>query len=220
MNAAISTQRLAVRVVKVGGSLLDWPPLAKALSNWLAEQPRGIDIVVCGGGPVTDVIRRLDSDFSLGEEAAHWLCVDALSLTARLLVAILPEATFVEEIEQLGVILAAHEPSTIIFDPREFLTQREALLPGRTLPHTWCATTDSIAARLAEVLRADELVLLKSAEPVQGVSLADLADSGYVDGHFPIAGTRVPSVRLVNLRSYFEATKKPGWSEPAGREFV
>lgn len=200
MNAADRTQHPPVQVVKVGGSLLDWPPLAEALSDWLARQPQRIQILVCGGGPLTDVIRRLDRDFSVGEEAAHWLCIDALSVTARLLATILPKAAFVQAYARLAVFLASKKRGTVVFDLREFLTQHEALLPGQRLPHTWNATTDSIAARLAEILGADELVLLKSAEPPHKASLAELAAAGYVDAHFPAAAKGLAHVRLVNLR--------------------
>src|SRR4029434_4335250 len=106
MHASVTAHDLPLRCVKVGGSLLDWPPLVKALNNWLAGQPRSMQIVVCGGGALTDAIPRLDRNFSLGEEAAHWLCVDALSVTARLLAAILPEAEFVQEYEAFGATLA------------------------------------------------------------------------------------------------------------------
>ena len=61
-------------------------------------------------------------------------------------------------------------------------------------------TSDSIAARLAEVLGADEVVLLKSQDPPSQASLAELAASGYVDAWFPEAAAGL-SVRLVNLRS-------------------
>ena len=189
-----------LRVVKVGGSLLDWPPLASALRQWLDSQPEGITVLVCGGGPLTDVIRRLDRDFWLGEEAAHWLCIDALAITARVLKSILPEAQFVDDYERLVARLADQRVGAIVIDPRPFLATNEALLPGRPLPHSWNATTDSIAARLAKTIGADELVLLKSAAGPANASLAELAAAGLVDSHFPLAAANLDNVRLVNLR--------------------
>ena len=43
-----------------------------------------------------------------------------------------------------------------------FLRREEPVLPGVRLPIGWHVTSDSIAARLAEVCQAQELVLLKS----------------------------------------------------------
>src|SRR4030095_14560394 len=89
--------------------------------------------------------------------------------------------------------------ASVILDPRRFLNEVEPQARGDVLPHTWSVTTDSIAARLAEVLGADELVLLKSADPPPSATLADLA-GGYVDGHFPTAAANIACVRYVNLR--------------------
>jgi 5-(aminomethyl)-3-furanmethanol phosphate kinase len=190
----------AIRVIKVGGSLLDWPQLPTALRSWLAMQEPALNVLLCGCGPFGDVIRQADQHFSLGEEHSHWLCIDALSVTARLLAAIFPDAPHCDRYVQLTSRIAARDPGTMIFDPQEFLTDHEAALPGRALPHTWSVSTDSIAARLAQVIEADELILLKSANAPHAASLGDLAASGLVDRHFLLAASSLRSVRLVNLR--------------------
>jgi aspartokinase-like uncharacterized kinase len=191
-------KRPFVRVVKVGGSLLEWPPLPQALKQWLAAQPPAVNVLVCGGGRFADVIRECDRRFSLGEQQAHWLAIDCMSITARLLAALLPEAGLIED--YCTLLAAARQPylSTIIFNPSEFLNQHEAGLPGILVPRNWSATSDSVAARLAEAIAADELVLLKSADPPGG-SLVDLAAAGYVDGHFPCACGRLALPCFVNL---------------------
>lgn len=195
----MTSERPILRVVKVGGSLLDWLQLPAALEAWLTNQPRALNILLCGCGPFGDVIRRADRDFSVGEEASHWLCIELLATTARLLSAIFPAAEHLEEFEQLSQRIAG-QSANIIFDPREFLRHREPTLPGCVLPHSWSVTTDSIAARLAEVLRADELVLVKSTDAPQ-ISLTDLAAAGYIDAHFPTAATALKAVRIINLKA-------------------
>jgi aspartokinase-like uncharacterized kinase len=193
---------MSARVVKLGGSLLDWPPLPRALARWLAAQPpAATSVLVCGGGPLTDAIRRAQRNFDLKDETSHWLCVAALSVSARLLAAIIPSAAWCDRFERLTALAASHDPVTVVFDSGEFLLNTEPDLPGTPLPHDWSATTDSIAARLAEVLHADELVLLKSAGPPRGATFHALAAAGYVDGHFPAAAAGVASVRMVNLRT-------------------
>ena len=208
---------LPLRVVKVGGSLLDWQSLPNALRGWLGTQPPARNLLICGGGPLTDAIRRTDEIHALGETAAHWLCIDALSVTARLLASLLGDMQVTDSLKLIALkpeVRAkecrtpslALQASIAIFDPRRFLIEEEPGLPGCVLPHDWSATTDSIAARLAEVLHADELVLLKSADPPPFTTLADLAAAGYSDLHFLAAAAMLRAVRYVNLR----ARKRPG----------
>jgi 5-(aminomethyl)-3-furanmethanol phosphate kinase len=188
-----------IRVVKVGGSLLDWPLLPQALARWLAGQQPAANVLLCGGGALADCVRLADRHFQLGEEAAHWLAVDCLSITARLLAAFTTDSVMVSSYRELLAELKAAGPMTMVFNPHEFLREQEAKLPGRVLPHDWTATSDSIAARLAEVVCAGELVLLKSTDRQAG-SLQELAAAGHVDQHFPLACGSIKQVRLVNLR--------------------
>jgi len=188
-----------IRIVKVGGSLLDWSPLPTALQSWLNDQPPAINVLLAGGGALVDAIRRADRNFSLGEETSHWLSIDALTVSTRLLAALLPDARLLSTYQDL---LSASEftlPTCIIFDPNEFLKNHESLLPGDPLPHNWTVTSDSIAHRLAQILLADELVLLKSADPPK-TSFTDLASAGYIDAHLPIIGSNGVPLRFVNLR--------------------
>jgi hypothetical protein len=61
-------------------------------------------------------------------------------------------------------------------------------------------TSDSIAARIAEIIAADELVLLKSASVAEGESLAELSRRGFVDPFFRQAAESLSRIRYVNLR--------------------
>jgi aspartokinase-like uncharacterized kinase len=194
MNAA---GKAPLRIVKVGGSLLDWPPLPRALRTWLDEQPAAKNVLICGGGPFTNAIREADRVFALGETTAHWLCVDALAVSARLLAGLLGNTPLVDTLDQLA---AAPDGASVVFDPRRFLVESEPSWPGTALPHSWSATTDSIAARIAEAISANELVLLKSANP-PALLAEDLAAAGYVDLHFPRAAAGIARWRCVNLRA-------------------
>src|SRR5689334_11330827 len=75
----------AMIVVKVGGSLFDHPALGPGLRDFLQTlAPREV-LLVPGGGPVADAVRKLDRTHELGEEAAHWLALRSLGVTAELL---------------------------------------------------------------------------------------------------------------------------------------
>ncbi|MEX2175692.1 MAG: hypothetical protein WD872_15110 [Pirellulaceae bacterium] len=196
-----AARRQQLRVVKVGGSLLDWPPLAPTLARWLGEQAVAHQVLVAGGGKLADFVRQADRSHCLGEAAAHWLSIDAMSVTARLLAALLGDrANRLTSLGELQARLAADDMATVVFDCSLFLRDSEPQASGTALPHTWDVTSDSIAARLAEFLQADELVLLKSQAPPPQATLADLAERGYVDRFFPTAAQAIPAVRSVNLR--------------------
>jgi aspartokinase-like uncharacterized kinase len=190
---------MSTRIIKVGGSLLDWPALPQALRSWLDEQPLARNILLCGGGAVVDAVRQTDRNFELGDEAAHWLAIDGLAVTARLLGTIL-NVPVLTTYDDLTSQRHDKDAGCLVFDPREFLRNRETHLPGPKLPHDWSVTSDSIAARLAVALSADELALLKSSDP-PAASLAELAATGHVDRCFPIAARRIRRVRFVNLRN-------------------
>lgn len=191
-----------LRILKLGGSLFTWPHLPRAFHNWLANQPPAFNILLAGGGPFADAIRDADHNFALGDELAHWLSIDALAITAQILAAAFPEFPLVTEFTVLKDYISTRSPAGIVFEPREFLLHHEAHLPGPILPHDWTVTSDSIAARLAELLPADELVLLKSADAPTS-SLPELVKAGYVDHHFPTASAAIHELRFVNLRYYF-----------------
>jgi aspartokinase-like uncharacterized kinase len=189
-----------IRIVKLGGSLLDWPDFPTALARWLSQQPPALDILIAGGGQIAETIRKADRDFELGEELSHWLCIDAMSISARIVVAAMRGMPLLLTFAELRSEAAMKRQSAVVFDPGEFLAEHESLLPGRPLPHDWSVTSDSIAARLAETLAADELVLLKSAE-LPSESLAELAAQGYVDRYFPVAAAKLRQPRFVTLHA-------------------
>jgi aspartokinase-like uncharacterized kinase len=185
-------------VVKLGGSLFDFPDLAPALRRWVEVQPPACHVLVAGGGPFADLIRQADARFSLGEEISHQLCLETLRVTARWLAALLPEAPLRTSLDQLRTEPWPAETRMVVFCPYEFMTRWEPQRHPHPLPASWQVTSDSIAARLAEVLEAEELVLLKSSPPPDGEPVA----SGYVDQLFTATAAALPRVRFVNLREW------------------
>ena len=200
------TKSPATRVIKVGGSLLDLPNLATQLRDWLANQSLAHNVLVVGGGPLVEQVRRwrrrqppAETEM-LDEVTAHWICIDLMSVTARLLHAWLPDLKFTAEMRLLKRRM--QKTGETLFDPAKWLRSEEATLPGTRLPCQWEVSSDSIAARLTVVLAADELVLLKSSWPkTQSHSLTALAEEGYIDRMLPLLAPELPPLRLVNLRN-------------------
>ncbi len=184
-------------VVKVGGSLFDLPDLGVRLNAWLAEMSPARVLLVPGGGPLVDMIRAFTRQHRLDEDTAHWLAVRAMSLTARLLQALLaPGARMVTTGEEAPLLW--RQDIVPVIDVCDFL-ERDEGNPG-CLPHSWSVTSDSIAARLALVCGADELVLLKSITIPEGMSWSHAAEEGFVDEHFARLADCGLKIRAINFR--------------------
>src|SRR5689334_2565684 len=121
-------------VVKVGGSLYDLPDLRERLSGWLAQQGAAPILLVPGGGMTADAIRTWDRLHHLGEEASHWLAIQALSVNARFLQELLPSARLLERMPDGR----ATSSSWHILDPYPFFRADEAR--AGHLPHRWQVT--------------------------------------------------------------------------------
>ena len=190
--------RQPIRVIKVGGSLLEWSSLPDALRSWLNAQPASVQVLVAGGGRPADWLRQADLRFSLGDQACHRLCLETLRLSARLLAELFPECRLATRFDELASsVLKSDAAATYVFCPYHFMTEWEPKQHAEPLPASWSVTTDSIAARLAEMLGADELVLLKSTDPPAD----DPVRAGYVDEYFAIASRRIGRIGFVNLRA-------------------
>jgi aspartokinase-like uncharacterized kinase len=190
-----------IRVVKIGGSLLDLVGLPDKLRAWLAAQPRAHNVLVAGGGPLVEQVRWWNREIAaVDETASHWMCVDLLTVTAHLLHAWLPEIPLVEDDRLL--CRRVGEDGATIFGPAPWMRHSEPGLPGRWLPTDWETTSDSIAGRLAVALRADEFVLLKSDLPkARSPELSALAAIGYIDPILAQMSHELPATRLVNFRA-------------------
>jgi aspartokinase-like uncharacterized kinase len=198
------TTHAMTTVVKVGGSLYNLPDLGLRLSRWLRVLEADRVVLVPGGGPTADIVRAWHRDHQLGEEAAHWLALHAVSLNARfLLVKLLPFVV----LDFLGPEPIVGNPSMAsgplaILDACAFARMDEQR--PEHLPHTWAATSDSLAARVAEVTAARRLLLLKSVSMPGEIDWIEAARRGIVDEYFPTIAARLPniSIRVVNFRSF------------------
>ncbi|CAN5911126.1 hypothetical protein BH23PLA1_BH23PLA1_18500 [soil metagenome] len=192
-------------VVKVGGSLLDWSELPERLGAYLARRSQDRLILIVGGGPAADLIRRLDDRHRLGDDRAHDLALRALDLTAHVLTALLSDLVVVDRVERIEAIQRSERVPVLA--PRLWLDEDDRRSP-EPLPHCWEVTTDAIAARLSARLEASELVLLKSAPIPVGADLDTAARLGLVDPTFPNEARALPLVTYLNLR---DANASTAW---------
>ena len=193
-------KRSSIRVVKVGGSLLELGDLADRLRRWLDAQTSAHHVLVAGGGALVEQIRRWDVLSPLDPVAAHWMCVDLMTVTARLLHARLPEIALIEDDRLLCQRVGKR--NCTIFSPAGWVRHGEPGIPGTKLPVSWEVSSDAIAGRLSIALAAGELVLMKSSLPAESTAteLPALASAGYVDSMLARLAGELPPYRLVNLR--------------------
>lgn len=184
-------------VLKVGGSLLDWPGFPTTLESYLQGRRAERLLAVIGGGSITDIVRRLDRLHGLGDERSHHLALRSLDLTAQLLAAMVPSLVVIERFESLGPVWEASKVPLLA--PRAFLDEDDAQ-SSDPLPHNWEVTSDSIAARVADRMESPELVLLKSAPLPPGTDRRVASRLGLVDPVFPEAARRLDRVLYLNLR--------------------
>jgi aspartokinase-like uncharacterized kinase len=184
-------------VLKLGGSLIGWEGLPSRLANYLSQRAGERLVVITGGGAAADLVRSLDHLYALGEERAHALALCALDFTAHLAASLIETLSVADHPRDFPTIWGTGR--TPVLAPRCYLEEDEAHR-RRRLPRSWDVTSDSIAARLAERLGADELVLLKSAPLPRGANRVVAAQLGLVDPQFPKISSAVGRVVYINLR--------------------
>lgn len=212
---SVSGQPL-VRVVKLGGSLLGDAKTPQRISDWLEshetlkgqsnfssgqessdshQPPQTQNIWIVGGGELVNTVRDWDAKFVLDAKSTHWTCIDLMDVNSRLLSAWFPKWPILDRYQD-----KKHRPS----DPNQILlTSHWMRRQNSGLAESWATTSDSIAAAFAGYIQADELVLLKSCELPESISLANLKKSDIVDDQFvplvEVFGEPTMKIRLVNL---------------------
>ena len=191
------------RVVKLGGSLLTREDLISRLPEWFSQIDREIrepveNLVLVGGGALVDAIRSLDLIHPGDPHTIHWMCVDLMETNMRLVQAWFPH---------WKVLLSPQELRTC--GSRGFETDSPSLVSVASfyrrdtlsvLPNDWSTTSDSIAAKLAIEIDADELILLKSCKIDPKLTVEELAAAGIVDEALPMMAASIRHLRVHELK--------------------
>lgn len=162
-------------VVKLGGSLAENDRVGGAL-DIVARAVRRV-VVVPGGGPFADAVRDAQANHQFSNEAAHRMAILAMHQMAELLMDLQPRLKGADSAASMRAIWRNGEipvwlPHKMCEDDNE-------------IPADWSITSDGLAARLAERLRCNSLVLVKSCNAPPKASAFDLARAGIVDQVFP-----------------------------------
>ena len=157
-------------VVKVGGSFARYSRLGDLVRA--LEMGRGRVVIVPGGGPFADIVRREQSKIGYDNSSAHRMALLAMAqfgftLASRSLV--LKPAASIAAIKR-----ALEEEAVPVWLPLDILDGD----PG--IPESWEVTSDSLAAWLAGRLDASRLIFLKRAAPAS-LKTSDLVAAGVLD---------------------------------------
>lgn len=169
-------------VVKLGGSLLGSPELARWLEV-LVKFSDGKVVIVPGGGLFADAVREAQQLSKTSDAIAHKLAVIAMDQFGLLLAGMNPAlATASSELE---IAECGWQHRGIVWLPSKMV------LADDTIPKNWQVTSDSLSAWLASKLDAEQLILVKSKPltaypklaqiPLQKLVEDELIDSQFVD---------------------------------------
>jgi 5-(aminomethyl)-3-furanmethanol phosphate kinase len=167
-------------VIKVGGSLAETGRLVVEI-NRIAAAKRPV-VIVAGGGVFADKVRDLQRAVRFDDATAHRLAMLGMHQMAEVFVTLSPKLRITDSVD--GIFDVLRFGLTPVWVPLP------ALEGDKTIPADWTVTSDAIAARLAELLGAASLVVLKSVDVAAGETAEDLARAGVVDAAFPAIATR------------------------------
>lgn len=190
-----------ITLLKVGGSLLDWPKLPSRLSQFVADrrqrEPGFRPVLFCGGGPFANAIRRLDRLHHLGDSISHRLAIQSMDLASTVLLCLLPEAVGIDCETALHQKRPTEDIPLLL--PSLILDELEQSEPC-PFPNSWDVTSDTLAAWVASRLGARSLILLKSAPLPLHATRDVAAQLNLVDPYFPTIASTVARVEYINLR--------------------
>ena len=180
--------RPRVTVIKIGGGLTAIPGALGTVCRAVADAARSAAIVVVpGGGPFADAVRAFDRDHGVSADASHWMAMLAMDQYAEVLAERIEGAVLVQE---AGAAVEAVDPAGVaVLAPTRWMRAADVL------PHTWDATSDSVAAFVAGALDAERLVLVKVA--VNGSDVVDRCFSSVLPAglqHDAIPWTRIGEI--------------------------
>lgn len=167
-------------IVKIGGSLLGSPELAKWLEI-LVKFSDGKIIIVPGGGLFANSVREAQQISNASDDVAHQLALLAMDQFGILLAGM--NIGLVTASSELEIAERGWQHRGIVWLPSKMA------LADSSIPKNWQVTSDSLSAWLANKLDAEQLILVKSKPLVTYQTeapskLQSLVDDELIDSQF------------------------------------
>ncbi len=147
-----------VTVLKVGGSLAEDSASLMRLCHELGILAKNHRIlIVPGGGEFANTVRKIDKKYDLPCIISHKMAILAMDQYGLFLSSLIPDSYVSYSIENRGSIEKGNLP---IFLPSHIMFRENPLEPS------WDVTSDSIAAYIANLVKADKLLLVKDVDGI------------------------------------------------------
>lgn len=163
-------------VVKLGGSLAHSGALVKCLDTIEQKYQGRAVVIVPGGGAFADQVRIAQSHWRFDDKTAHAMALLAMQQMALMLKGLKLDFSIASSVTDIQEQL--NRQKTVIWSPDI------VELDSAGIQATWDITSDSLAAWLAKALSAKELILVKSANINDSLSMRELAEQNIVDKAF------------------------------------
>ncbi|EAU40032.1 amino acid kinase family protein [Fulvimarina pelagi HTCC2506] len=164
-----------ISLVKLGGSTVRSPNLQrwiKAIEH--ASEPT---VVVPGGGPFADAIRKMQARLGYDDATAHEMSVLAMEQFGCVLLNLSERFVKAETIEAIHAAL--NNGNIPVWLPRHMVMKAEEI------PQNWSVTSDSLAAWIQQQLGAEQLCLVKLIDVPENSTVDALSRAAIVDDAFP-----------------------------------
>ena len=160
-----------MRVVKLGGSLLETGKLFDCLKHIIAQNQK--TVVVCGGGVFADTVRSAQKKWRFNDVAAHEMALLAMQQNALMCQSLQLEFALFSKTQDF------QQQHFSIWSPDI------AELNANHIAPSWEITSDSLAAWLARKLQAQKLIVVKPEKIEPSDTPFELMELEIVDEAFP-----------------------------------
>ncbi|MDY8107869.1 amino acid kinase [Fulvimarina sp. 2208YS6-2-32] len=162
-------------MVKLGGSTVRSP----SLRSWIAAIELAVEpvVVVPGGGPFADTIRRHQAQLGYDDATAHEMSVLAMEQFGCVLLNL--SRRFVAADSEETIATALETGRVPVWLPRKMV------MSAHEIPQDWTVTSDSLSAWLQTRLDARNLCLVKLIDVPKNSSVDALSRAAVVDMAFP-----------------------------------
>lgn len=167
-------KRQQLLVVKLGGSSASSPDLyrwVKAL-----EQAKIPMVVVPGGGPFANTVRRYQPKLGFDDRAAHEMAILGMEQFGLALISLSSRMVRARDREDIETAIEAGRIPVWL--------PRDVALTAPDIAQDWSVTSDSLAAWLARRLSARYLCLIKQLDVPEGADVEALVGAKIVDDTF------------------------------------
>lgn len=205
-----------ILVVKLGGSSAASPDFTR----WIAaiEKAGGPVVVVPGGGPFANAVRRYQPKLGYDDTAAHHMAILAMEQFGLALISLGTRMVAAASIADIEAALA--KGRIPVWMPAQ------AVLGDERIPRDWTVTSDSLSAWLAGRLPHAKLLLVKQIDipadsSVEALVGAQIVDESFLSSLHPATSVYVagPSDLALAGRRLAEGVV-PGHEVPGRRQML